>query len=106
MSPEERPQIRHSLEFDDTNVDNISKLVFNGMKNSENRTGQLSKEELKTWVKVIMAKKCPDKNFNDEMFEKGFRRMDMNKDGVVNIEDIKLIVRNRCKREGLYVGNK
>ena len=40
------------------------------------------------------------------MFEKGFTKMDVNKDGTVNLEDLKLIVRNKCKREGLYTGKK
>ena len=76
------------------------------MKGSENKTGELSRNELRTWTKHIMAKKHPGSKFNEEMFDKGFKTMDVNKDGTINIEDIKMIVINKCKKEKLYVGKK
>ena len=39
------------------------------------------------------------------MFELGFRKMDVNKDGKLDIDDIKLIVLKKVKRENLYVGS-
>ena len=73
------------MEFDDNNIENIAKLVFNGMRFSENRSGELSKNELKTWTKAIMAKKHPNMKFDEKMFEKGFSLLDVNKDGFVNL---------------------
>ena len=37
QSPSATPQIRSSLEFDDQGVENISKLVFKGMKVGQNK---------------------------------------------------------------------
>ena len=53
-----------------------------------------------------MEKKYPNMEFDESMFEKGFQLLDMNKDGKINIEDIRMIVINKCKREKLYVGKK
>ena len=100
------PQIRSNLEFDDQGVENISKLVFKGMKGCHNKTGVVSKHEIKTWTKQIMSKKYPNREFDESMFEEGFKRLDVNKDGTISLEDIVLIVRNKCKREGLYAGDK
>ena len=51
-----------------------------------------------------MAKKHPDVKFSEEAFQQGFRKLDTNKNGRIEIEDIKLIVMKKVKRENLYVG--
>ena len=94
------------MEFDDQGVENISKLVFKGMKGGQNKSGVISKQEIKTWTKQIMAKKYPNREFDESMFEMGFSKLDVNNDGKISLEDIKLIVLNKCKREGLYIGGK
>ena len=105
LTPETTPVIRSALEFDDKGVNNIAKLVFNGMKaNPTNSTNDLTREDLRMWTKAIMDKKYPGKEFNEANFEKGFSRMDVNKDGKINIEDIKIIVLKKVKKENLYVG--
>ena len=63
--PTTKPEFRNDLEFDDQSVDDISKLVFNGMKGSQNTTGELTKNELKTWTKQIMAKMYPNREFDE-----------------------------------------
>ena len=51
-----------------------------------------------------MEKKHPGKPFHEENFEKGFACMDVNKDGKLDVDDIKLMVLNKVKKEKLYVG--
>ena len=62
----------------------------------------ISKNDLRVWTKAIMAKKYPDKEFSEKHFEKGFDTMDVNKDGKIDIEDIRLIVMKKVKTENLY----
>ena len=69
-----------------------------------NPSGELSKDDMRKWTQAIMAKKHPDRKFDEAAFEKGFSKLDANRDGSVNIEDIKLIVLKKVKRENLYVG--
>ena len=60
------------MEFDDQGVENVSKLVFKGMKVGQNKSGVISKYDLKTWTKQILAKKYPNREFDESMFEQGF----------------------------------
>ena len=99
------PLPRSSLTFTDQNVDNVTSLVFKGMQGSQARpSNQLSKKDLRTWVKTIMEKKYPGKQFDESAFEKGFGRMDVNQDGKLDIADIRTIVMKKVKRENLYIG--
>ena len=41
--------------------------------------------------------------FSDKNFEKGFKFLDVNKDGKLDLEDIRIIVEKKVKRENLYV---
>ena len=55
-----------------------------------------------------MELKYPDKTdkrftFSEKNFEKGFKMLDVNKDGKLDLEDIKIIVEKKVKRENLYV---
>ena len=55
-----------------------------------------------------MDLKYPDKTnkkfcFSEKNFEKGFKLLDVNKDGKLDLEDIKIIVEKKVKRENLYV---
>ena len=105
MAKIEVNKIRNNLEFDEIGVENIAQKVFNGMKGwRPNPKGELSRDDLRKWTQAIMAKKYPDKKFDEASFEKGFARLDANRDGSVNIEDIKLIVLKKVKKENLYVG--
>ena len=83
---------------------NIAELVFNGMRAGDRSKTQLTKNDLRTWTKQIMAKKHPDKEFSEEMFERGFRVMDVNKDGRLDLDDIRLMVLKKVQKENLYVG--
>ena len=67
------------------------------------RKGVLSKEDLRTWTKAILSKKYPGVPFDEESFEQGYRLMDSNKDGLINVEDIKEMVKAKVIRENLYV---
>ena len=78
-------------------------MIFNGMKITRSKPGELTKEDLRAWTKAIMAKKYPNREFSEEHFEKGFQKMDMDKDGRLNIDDLKLIVLEKVKKEKLYV---
>ena len=49
--------------------------------------------------------KHPGVPFSEENFEKGFKWMDVNKDGKLDEQDIKEIVLKKCKKHGVYVGN-
>ena len=69
------------------------------------RNGNLSKDDLRTWTKAILSKKYPGVPFCEKSFEQGYRLMDKNKDGLINIEDIKDIVKDKVKAEKLYSGN-
>ena len=102
LEPEDQPLIRHSLTFDNQNISNIAQLIFNGMKITRSKPGELTKDDLRAWTKAIMAKKYPNKEFSEEWFEKGFQKLDMDKDGTLNIEDLKIIVLEKVKRENLY----
>ena len=55
------------------------------MKSAKNRTNELTKDDIRLWTKAIMAKKYPEKTFSEEDFEKGFRTLDKNKDGKINL---------------------
>ena len=68
LTPETTPVIRCDLEFDDEGVENISRLVFKGMRNNPNQT-DLGKDDLRRWTKAIMAKRNPEMEFSEEMFE-------------------------------------
>ena len=74
------------------------------MKGNNPNASDLTIADLRTWTKAIMDKKYPDKPFSEENFLKGFARLDVNKDGRINIEDIKIIVLKKVKKENLYVG--
>ena len=52
-----------------------------------------------------MELKYPDKKhqFSEKAFEKGFKLLDVNKDGQLDFEDIRIIVEKKVKRENLYV---
>ena len=98
-------KIRSDLEFDDKAINNIAEKVFHGMKGQRGcPSGELSRDDLRRWTQAIMAKKYPDKKFSEAAFEQGFNKLDANRDGQVNIEDIKLIVMKKVKKENLYVG--
>ena len=51
-----------------------------------------------------MEKRHPGVPFNDENFEKGFKWLDVNKDGRLDSDDIKIMVLKKVKKEGLYTG--
>ena len=96
---------RSDLTFDDQSVSNIASLVFKGMQGSQARhSDRISKDDLRTWTKAIMQKKYPDKEFNEKYFEKGFARIDVNKNGKIDINDIRQIVKKKVKKENLYIG--
>ena len=57
----EEPKIRSNLEFDDQGVDNIAKLVFNGMRGGDHSKSVLNKSDMRTWTKTIMELKHPGK---------------------------------------------
>ena len=98
-------KIRSDLSFDEKNVENIAKLVFNGMKGMRaHPQGELSQDDLRKWTQAILSKKHPDVKFDEANFQKGFRKLDANKNGVIEFEDIKLIVMKKVKKENLYVG--
>ena len=79
-------------------------MIFNGMKITRGNPSELTKDDLRAWTKAILAKKCPDREFSEVHFERGFQKLDMDKDGRLNIEDLKLIVLEKVKRENLYAG--
>ena len=98
-------KIRSNLEFDEKSVNNIAQKVFNGMKGMRSGpNSDLTQDALRKWTQAIMAKKHPDVKFSEEAFQQGFRKLDTNKNGRIEIEDIKLIVMKKVKRENLYVG--
>ena len=47
-------KIRCDLSFDDKSVDNIAKLVFDGMKGMRPNTGKLSQDDLRKWTQAIL----------------------------------------------------
>ena len=51
-----------------------------------------------------MEKRHPGVPFSEENFEKGFKWMDVNKDGKLDTEDIRILVLKKVKKERLYVG--
>ena len=97
----EKPNIRNDLEFDNRGIDRIASKVFHGM-DSKGKGNNLTKDDLKLWTQAIMKKKFPGVPFCEQSFERGFRFMDSNKDGVVNVEDIKEIVKAKVIKENLY----
>ena len=92
IAPEFSPVIRHSLAFDNQNVENIAAMIFKGMKNTRTNPSELTKDDLRAWTKAILKKKHPGVQFSEEHFLKGFQKLDSNKDGILNIEDLKIIV--------------
>ena len=52
-----------------------------------------------------MEKKYPGKKFSEEAFEQGWMKLDVTRDGKINIDDIRLIVERKVKRANLYVKN-
>ena len=103
-SAKETPRIRCALEFNDQGVEKIANLVFHGMRNGESGKQVVSKQEMRVWTKKIMEKKYPNKEFSEVAFERGFTKLDVDKDGELTVKDIKAIVLNKVKRENLYVG--
>ena len=69
------------------------------------KRGDISKEDLKSWTKAILNKKFPGVPFDEEAFEKGYNRMDTNKDGIISREDVRIITINKLKRENLFFDN-
>ena len=89
---------RSDLTFNDQGVENIAKLVFKGMQGSQMRqSSTVSKDALRSWTKAIMDKKYPGKKFSEKHFERGFAAMDVNKDGLIDFDDIQLIVMKKVK---------
>ena len=60
---------------------------------------------MKVWTKQILEKRHPGVPFHEANFDKGFKWMDVNKDGKLDICDIKIMVLKKVKKEGLYIGN-
>ena len=52
-----------------------------------------------------MEKKHPGVPFSEKMFERGFARMDANKDGKITLDDVKIITLAKVKKENLYIGS-
>ena len=98
------PNISMDLEFDDKGVDNISQLVFNGMRRNDKSKNELTRDDMRAWTKKLLELKHPNIPFNEKNFEKGFVAMDVDKSGKLTIKDIRLIVLNKVKKENLYAG--
>ena len=101
---EHSPNLRSALEFDDKSVSKISQMVFHGMRGGDYSKKQLTMHDMRVWTKQIMDWKHPGVPFSEENFQKGFKWMDVNKDGKLDEKDIKEIVLKKVKREGLYAG--
>merc|ERR1712183_272599 len=80
--PLQRPEVRFNLEFDNNSVDNISAMVFKGMRSGSNQSDTLTRDDLRVWTKAIMVKKHPNLEFDEKAFEKGFQSLDQDKDGI------------------------
>ena len=52
-----------------------------------------------------MEKKHPGIPFSEKMFEKGFARLDVDKDGKITLNDVKIITLAKVKKENLYIGS-
>ena len=98
------PNITMDLEFDDKGVDNISQLVFDGMRRNDKSKTTISRDDMRTWTKKMLELKHPGVPFNEENFEKGFVQMDVDKNGKLTIKDIRLIVLAKVKKANLYSG--
>ena len=53
------------------------------MNTSAGNTGVLSIEDLRSWTKSIQQRKFPNEQFNEEAFQKGFGKLDANRDGKI-----------------------
>ena len=79
--------------------------MFKGIQGSQSSTNtQLSKNDLRTWVKSVMEMKYPNEKFDEKAFERRFARMDVNKDGMLGVSHIKKVVMKKVKQDDLYVG--
>ena len=95
-----------SLTFNDESIRNIAALVFKGMQGEQAwKSSDLRKQDIKAWTKKILHKKHPGKKFSEEAFEQGWMKLDVTRDGKINIDDIRLIVERKVKRANLYVKN-
>ena len=96
-----QPRIASNLEFDKAAVDRIAQKVFDGMDN--HKTGVLTKDDMRRWTQAIMKKKHPNMKFNEEMFSKGFEKLDVNKNGKIDVEEIRKITLAKVQKEKLFV---
>ena len=75
-------------------INEIAKKVFKGMKLGEGTKRKfLTKDDLRTWTKMMMLKNDPDQEFDEQAFSRGFDDMDRDGDGQLDIEDLRSIVR-------------
>ena len=95
-----RKRVANDLEFDDAAVDRISLKVFQGIDN--HKRGVITQDDMRRWTQAIMAKKCPDVKFSEEMFQKGFASLDKNKSGTIDLEEIRSITLKKVQKENLY----
>ena len=99
----EKAPIGRILTFDDEGVDRVAKKVFAGMKTVPTDKNNITKHEMRNWTQIIGRKKCPGKPFDEEAFERGFQKLDWNKDGTIGFDEIKNMVLKKVQNEGLYV---
>ena len=52
---------------------------------------------MRTWVKSIMEMKHPNEKFDEKAFERRFKKMDVNKDGMIDVSHIKQVVMKKVK---------
>ena len=57
---------------------------------------------MRTWTKAILLKKFPGVPFSEEDFQIGFSALDTNKDGKINIDDIRDITMKKVKEENMF----
>ena len=105
LSPGVHLSFQSALEFDDHSVDNIAALVWNGMRGNDPKKEFITKNDMRVWTKKIMEKKHPGIPFSEKMFEKGFARIDVDKDGKITLNDVKIITLAKVKKENLYIGS-
>ena len=79
-------------------INEIAKKVFKGMKLGEGTKRKfLTKDDLRSWTKMMMLKNDPDQEFDEQAFSRGFDDMDRDGDGQLDIEDLRSIVREKME---------
>ena len=94
--------IDRSLMVDENDIDRLSRklivLSFGSISDD-----QVSKQQLRFFTEKVLNKTCPNRKFNEESFNKGYKTLDPDNTGFVAFEKVRGMVESHFVSIGLHL---